>query len=91
MTMLDLTMSPRNIARRFPTTEIQESAIKPELEITVTGDRWRRISNFHPHFSACLTRIATADTTDVARHCQTLIDYPKSRWRPPKPEMEIKI
>jgi len=28
---------------------------------------------------------------DVARHCQTLIDYRKSRWRPPKPEMEIKI
>ncbi len=28
---------------------------------------------------------------DVARHCQTLIDYRKSRWRPPKPEIEIKI
>ena len=28
---------------------------------------------------------------DVARHCQTLTDYRKSRWRPPIPEMEIQI
>ena len=29
--------------------------------------------------------------SDIARHCQTLTDYRKSRWRPPKPEMEITI
>ena len=28
---------------------------------------------------------------DVAQHCQTLNDYRKLRWRPPKPEMKITI
>ncbi len=28
---------------------------------------------------------------DVARHCLSLTDYRKLRWRPPKPEIDIAI
>jgi len=50
------------------------------------------ISTSTPMFSSMAYSYMTISTlSDIARHCQTLTDYRKSRWRPPKPEMEIQI
>ncbi len=48
-----------------------------------------RDSNFYPRFFGHVR--LEYGTVDIVRHCHTLTDYRKSRWRPPKPEMEIAI
>ncbi len=59
----------------------------------MNGERWRRDFNFYPVFSAMrdLNMILMSTLSDIARNCQTLTDYEKSRWRPSKPELEITI
>jgi hypothetical protein len=74
-------------------TEIQDGGHQ-----TGSGNNFRAVSDgatiptSTPIFSAMADSGMTLLTLcDIARHCQTLTNYQKSRWRQPKPEMEINI
>jgi hypothetical protein len=71
-TMPDFSMSPRTLPDVVRLPKFKMAAIKPELEITLTGYRRRRDSKFYPHiFGHARLGYATVDTV---RRCATLPD-----------------
>ncbi len=55
-----------NNARRWQLPKSKIAAIKPEVEITLSGERWHRDSNFHSHIFG--HEYDTVDTAPRRRH-----------------------